>query len=75
MYIANFNEVQRSTGPKGKTVAWRFAKENETPTFEMRYFEVPKGLGGEEESHPFEHEVFVLKGEGVIKIKVSHPVL
>ena len=67
MYITNLSEVQRSIGPKGKTVAWLLAKENGTPNFEMRYFEVPKGLGGDEESHPFEHEVFVLKGEGVIK--------
>jgi quercetin dioxygenase-like cupin family protein len=67
MYIANLDEVKRSTGPQGKTVAWLLAAENGTPNFEMRYFEVPKGLGGNEESHPFEHEVFVLKGEGVIK--------
>ncbi len=67
MYIVNLNEVQRTIGPRGKTVVWLLAEENGTPNFEMRYFEVPKGLSGKEESHPFEHEVFVLKGEGVIK--------
>jgi len=67
MYIANLNELPRTTGPLGKTVVWLLAEENGTPNFEMRYFEVPKGLAGKEESHPFEHEVFVIKGEGVIK--------
>ena len=42
MYIANLDEVKRTTGPKGKTVAWLLSQENGTPNFEMRYFEVPK---------------------------------
>jgi len=33
----------------------------------MRYFEVKKGTEAKEEKHSFEHEVFIVKGEGIIK--------
>jgi len=67
MYITNLDDLPRGTGPQGKTVVWLIAEENGAPNFEMRYFEVPKGLGSNDESHSFEHEVFVLKGEGLLK--------
>ena len=58
MYITHLDELSRFTGPLGKTVVWLLSEENGTPNFEMRYFEVPKGVSGIEEHHPFEHEVF-----------------
>ena len=67
MYKTTIRETEELKTPSGKSVWWLLSKEVGTPNFEMRYFEVEKGVEGTEESHPFEHEVFVLKGEGVIK--------
>ncbi|MBN1105378.1 MAG: cupin domain-containing protein [Deltaproteobacteria bacterium] len=53
--------------PSGKSVWWLLSGEIGTPNFEMRYFEVEKGVEGKEERHPFEHEIFVIKGKGIIK--------
>ena len=40
--------------------------EDGTPTFAMRQFEVAPGGHTPRHSHPYEHEVFVLEGEGVV---------
>ena len=38
---------------------------DEAPTFHMRVFELPPGVGHPPHSHPFEHEVIVLSGQGI----------
>ena len=67
MYKTSIQETEGLKIPSGKKVWWLLSKEIGTPNFEMRYFEVPKEAKGKPESHPFEHEVFVIKGEGVIQ--------
>ena len=44
-----------------------FGKQDGAPTFVMRVFDVMKGGSSSYHSHDFEHEVLVLKGEGVLK--------
>jgi quercetin dioxygenase-like cupin family protein len=39
------------------------------PSFTMRVFEVEPGSATPDHSHPWEHEVFVLSGEGVVRGK------
>ena len=39
------------------------------PNFCMRVFEVEPGSSTPDHSHPWEHEVFVLSGEGVVRGK------
>ena len=67
MYVTNIKSTKELKTPSGKSVWWLLPREIGTPNFEMRYFEVKKGVEGKEEKHPFEHEVFVVRGEGVIK--------
>lgn len=67
MYKTSIQKTEELKIPSGKSVRWLLPKEIGTPNFEMRYFEVGKGVTGTPESHPFEHEVFILKGEGVIE--------
>jgi quercetin dioxygenase-like cupin family protein len=54
-----------------KDVAIRYlvVEEFGAPNFEMRYFELQKGAKTSFDQHPYEHEVFVLKGKGRILIK------
>jgi quercetin dioxygenase-like cupin family protein len=39
------------------------------PNFCMRVFEVEPGSSTPDHSHPWEHEVFILSGEGVVRGK------
>jgi quercetin dioxygenase-like cupin family protein len=41
--------------------------EQGAPNFELRYIELPPGGKSSYGSHPHEHEVFVVQGEGRIK--------
>ncbi len=53
-------------GAVGCQVRWLVSEGDGSPNFAMRQFEV--GVGGHtpRHSHPYEHEVFVLDGEGVV---------
>lgn len=53
-------------GASGCTVRWLLSPSDGTPTFAMRQFEVAPGGYTPRHSHPYEHEVFVLEGEGVV---------
>jgi quercetin dioxygenase-like cupin family protein len=53
-------------GAHGCTVRWLLGQADGTPTFAMRQFEVAPGGYTPRHSHDYEHEVFVLEGEGVV---------
>ena len=67
MYIINIKDAIELKTPHGKSIKWLLTKEKGTPNFEMRYFEVTKENKPSEDKHPWEHEVFVVRGEGIIK--------
>lgn len=53
-------------GAEGCTVRWLVGKNDQAPNFAMRQFEVAPGGHTPKHFHDYEHEVFVLEGEGVI---------
>jgi quercetin dioxygenase-like cupin family protein len=53
-------------GSHGCTVRWLLSQSDGTPTFAMREFEVEPGGYTPRHSHDYEHEVFVLDGNGVV---------
>jgi quercetin dioxygenase-like cupin family protein len=53
-------------GSHGCSVRWLLSQADGTPNFAMREFEVAPGGYTPRHSHDFEHEVFVLSGEGVV---------
>jgi quercetin dioxygenase-like cupin family protein len=53
-------------GSHGCTVRWLLGASDGVPTFAMREFEVAPGGFTPRHSHPYEHEVFVLEGQGVV---------
>jgi quercetin dioxygenase-like cupin family protein len=67
MYIINIKDAKELKTPHGKSIKWLLSKEDGVPNFEMRYFEVTKASQPSEDKHPWEHEVFVVRGEGIIK--------
>ena len=48
----------------GVSIRYLVLEEFGAPNFELRYFEVQKGGKTSIDEHPYEHEVFVLKGRG-----------
>ena len=53
-------------GAHGCRVRWLVGEEDGAPNFAMRQFEVAAGGHTPRHSHPYEHEVYVLEGEGVV---------
>src|SRR5204862_5422984 len=53
-------------GSQGCSVRQLLGEKDGTPTFALRQFEVAPGGYTPRHSHPYEHEVFVLEGEGEI---------
>lgn len=61
-------------GSSGCQVRWLVDEKQGAPNFAMRQFEVAPGGFTPRHSHPYEHEVFVLEGEGVVlEGDVEHP--
>ena len=53
-------------GARGCTVRWLISDCDGAPHFAMRQFELAPGGHTPKHSHPYEHEVYVLEGEGVV---------
>ncbi len=70
MKVANAENIEakevQMEGAKGCTVRQLVGQNDGAPTFAMRQFEVAPGGHTPRHFHPYEHEVFVLEGEGVV---------
>jgi quercetin dioxygenase-like cupin family protein len=66
----NYKEVRQDDveqeGAAGVKVRWLITKEDGAPNFAMREFEVAPGGHTPYHAHGWEHEVFVLAGEGAV---------
>lgn len=61
-------------GAEGCQVRWLIGEADGAPNFAMRQFEVAPGGHTPKHHHPYEHEVFVLSGSGVVlEGEVEHP--
>ncbi len=67
MLIRNIGEIPSVPYGQGAEKRVVFGKKDGAPTFAMRIFDVPPGGGSSDHCHDFEHEVLILKGEGVLK--------
>ena len=59
-------QVVNMPGSSDCTVRWLVGEDDQAPNFAMRQFKVEPGGFTPRHSHPYEHEVYVLKGEGVV---------
>jgi quercetin dioxygenase-like cupin family protein len=70
MKVVDFNDVKpeevKEPGSKGVTVRWLISEKDGAPNFAMRLFEVEPGGFTPFHKHSWEHEVFVLKGKGIL---------
>ncbi len=69
--VINWKDVEAKEVPESMatktTIRW-LIEPKDAPNFCMRIFEVMPGGVIKEHSHPWEHEIFVLKGKGKIRI-------
>ena len=54
-------------GAKGVKIKWLISQDNGAPTFLMRHFTVDAGGFTPFHSHDWEHEVYILEGNGMVK--------
>ena len=70
MKITHVESVQQQAvqmeGAQGCQVRWLVDENDGAPTFAMRQFEVAPGGHTPKHFHPYEHEVYVLEGEGEV---------
>ena len=70
MQVKHFQEVEAQEvdleGASRCKVRWLVSEKDGAPNFAMRQFEVAPGGYTPKHSHPYEHEVFVLEGEGLV---------
>jgi len=73
MHKINIDEIEEKsinrTYREGVAIRYLVVEEFGAPNFEMRYFELEKGSATSLDEHPYEHEVFVLRGEGMLIMK------
>jgi quercetin dioxygenase-like cupin family protein len=61
-------------GAKGVKIRWLISQKDNAPNFALRLFEVEVGGFTPYHSHSFEHEVYVVEGEGVfVTEEKEHP--
>jgi len=69
MKIAHYTKTEAKEANEGASkikVRWVISKEMGAPNFAMRIFEVEPGGYSPLHSHGWEHEVFILEGDGII---------
>ncbi len=72
MRVFAFSDVEAKEADEGASklkVRWLITKEMGAPNFAMRLFEMEPNGNSPLHTHPWEHEVFVLEGEGIVVAK------
>lgn len=76
MQIKSTNEAPQAPvtmeGAAGCRVRWLVGEQDSAPNFAMREFELEPGGHTPKHFHPYEHEIYVLEGEGAI-VDGDHP--
>ncbi len=65
--VRDFRDVEAQPALEGVTMRVVIGPEEGAPTFNMRVFEVQPGHASPYHDHWWEHEVFVLSGQGVVR--------
>ena len=65
MLSRDYREVSEEPAGEGKSIRWVIGRPEGAPNFAMRVIEFQAGAVFDTHQHPFEHEIFVLAGEGV----------
>jgi quercetin dioxygenase-like cupin family protein len=67
MKVSNYLEHEPTEEVPGALKREVITEKDGAPNFAMRVIEVKPGGSSPSHSHPWEHEVFILSGQGVVK--------
>jgi len=69
MIVKNYRQVtpEPATEAPGVTVRWMITEKDGAPNFALRVFEVEPGYATPYHSHPWEHEVFIVRGDCLVR--------
>ena len=68
-------EPEKAEGVDGVTIRWVIDKNTGAPNFAMRIFDIQPGSNTPLHRHDWEHEIYVLEGEGAaVAEDGEHPV-
>lgn len=75
-YVAHYSDVPQEDLHNGDTIKFTkkrvlIGEKEGAPNFIMRYFTIEKNGFTPLHKHPWEHESFVLKGEGIVQTEDS----
>jgi quercetin dioxygenase-like cupin family protein len=59
-------------GAENVTIRWLVSKNDGAPNFAMRLFEIGAGGRTPFHTHSWEHEVYIVEGEGKIELEDGH---
>ncbi len=65
MIFKELSDVALEPVREGIGIRWVLAARDGAPNFAMRVIELDPGVVFEPHHHPYEHEIFVLEGQGV----------
>lgn len=65
MQSRDYREVPAERAGEGISIRWVIGKPEGAPNFAMRVIEFEPGAVFAPHQHPYEHEIFVLEGEGI----------
>ena len=66
MLIKDTAQVPAQVVQEGIGIRWLIAEKEGAPNFAMRVIELAPGVVFTPHHHPYEHEIYVLEGEGVV---------
>lgn len=66
MLIKTADEVTPEVVREGINIRWLLTSEDGAPNFAMRVIELAPGIVFQPHHHPYEHEIYVLQGEGFV---------
>lgn len=73
MIVKQYEEVENQTvnaeGAVKTSIRWLVGKDSAAPNFYLRQLELEKGGHTPYHSHPWEHEVYVLQGNGQLNTR------
>ena len=64
---ADYHDIHASEEAPGADMRVVIGPEENAPNFVMRVFEVKPGSSSPHHTHPWEHEVYVISGKGVVR--------
>ncbi len=66
MLLKHLNNVPLEPVMDGIGIRWMLTEKDGAPNFAMRVIEIQPGVRFDPHHHPYEHEIFVLEGEGAL---------